>query len=341
MERQMSDPIINQILNSLTTPHAFFGTDGMLLRNNHAWMILTEELSISSSILFFEDLVKAFGLPQATGNQQQHSSVVEYNGKTLRIIRHAIQTRNDNGILVEINDLSGSKKTHQQSERIISDAIWKIRSRIATIQNVFTLLVDYDNGSFNSETLGLLKSSRREAFELERQAENLRYLMQTDTGLVTFIPQLEELILRQCADTVLMQLEPLLGSFEPRPSITIAIDPCAKVITDRQILFKSLSTLICNSLIYNDRTLAVNISSVCDDNGCTLSVRDHGWGIAPDEQHRIFSYTFRGAKAKRSSYSGLGIELYLVRQLLLLVDSTIGFTSSEHDGTLFTIQFNR
>ena len=64
-----------------------------------------------------------------------------------------------------------------------------------------------------------------------------------------------------------------------------------------------------------------------------LSVRDGGIGIAPADQERIFSRFERAAPA--SSFGGLGLGLYLVRQVMDAHGGTVTVDSVPGKGATF------
>jgi PAS domain S-box-containing protein len=66
-----------------------------------------------------------------------------------------------------------------------------------------------------------------------------------------------------------------------------------------------------------------------------LVVRDHGIGIAPEDAERIFQRFERAVVAR--SYAGLGLGLYIVRQIVEAHEGTICVESQPGSGSTFTI----
>jgi signal transduction histidine kinase len=67
-----------------------------------------------------------------------------------------------------------------------------------------------------------------------------------------------------------------------------------------------------------------------------LSVRDRGIGIAPDQQDRIFQRLERGVPVDR--YGGLGLGLWIVRQLVESMRGTVQVESRPGRGATFTVE---
>jgi PAS domain S-box-containing protein len=70
-----------------------------------------------------------------------------------------------------------------------------------------------------------------------------------------------------------------------------------------------------------------------------LTVRDHGVGIPPEAQRRIFERFEREKSAGK--HAGFGLGLYIVRQLVEAHGGSIGVQSTPGDGAAFTVDLPR
>ena len=66
-----------------------------------------------------------------------------------------------------------------------------------------------------------------------------------------------------------------------------------------------------------------------------ISVSDNGMGIDPRHYNQVFQRFYREAKAAKTE--GLGIGLYLARQIITLQGGYIKVRSNEGQGTKFQI----
>src|SRR5437879_3711268 len=64
-----------------------------------------------------------------------------------------------------------------------------------------------------------------------------------------------------------------------------------------------------------------------------FSITDQGIGIAPEHQSRIFERAVHG-----NEYGGLGMGLYIVRQIVEALGGTISVHSAPGAGATFTVQ---
>jgi signal transduction histidine kinase len=65
-------------------------------------------------------------------------------------------------------------------------------------------------------------------------------------------------------------------------------------------------------------------------------VRDQGIGIAPEDQARIFGQ-FERAVSERN-YGGLGLGLFIVRQIIEAMSGTVSVESREGQGAAFIVR---
>ena len=65
---------------------------------------------------------------------------------------------------------------------------------------------------------------------------------------------------------------------------------------------------------------------------------DHGVGIPPDQQARIFERFERGAEQRSG---GFGIGLWVVRNICVAMGGTVSVESEPGDGACFTVMLPR
>ncbi|MEL6903250.1 MAG: HAMP domain-containing sensor histidine kinase, partial [Cyanobacteria bacterium J06606_4] len=102
---------------------------------------------------------------------------------------------------------------------------------------------------------------------------------------------------------------------------------------DRTQLWRVVENFIDNVLKYNPpgRTLQIRVLSASDWVRCELS--DNGVGISPEQAEHIFERYHRGGAARPTQ--GLGLGLYICRQIVEAHDGHIGVRSELGEGTLF------
>jgi signal transduction histidine kinase len=88
------------------------------------------------------------------------------------------------------------------------------------------------------------------------------------------------------------------------------------VFVDHQKIQFALQTLLENSLTYSYADGKIDIRAEVKKDMVILTVRDYGIGITEQDMPRLFSKFYRGNNALRAHTEGMGIGLYLSRDIL-------------------------
>ena len=109
------------------------------------------------------------------------------------------------------------------------------------------------------------------------------------------------------------------------------------VMGDRDRLFQVLANLLENAIKYSPMggTVCVTVSHVRDD--AVLTVSDAGMGIPREEQTRLFERFFRARNAPVSGFGGLGLGLYICRDIIERHDGHIWVESEPGRGSAFHV----
>jgi signal transduction histidine kinase len=98
-------------------------------------------------------------------------------------------------------------------------------------------------------------------------------------------------------------------------SLTLPASP-AWVSADRQLIEQVLTNLLDNGIKYSPDDKRIDISLEADGDMLVTSVRDYGIGIPPDQRDKVFDRFFRAANASGTTRNGLGVGLYIARDII-------------------------
>ena len=169
------------------------------------------------------------------------------------------------------------------------------------------------------------------------QAEKLNFLIDSlvklsrlETGVFT---------LHLVTNSILTMLEEVTRQFEPKAAkkgiclTTKAMDIYA--VYDYKWTTEALCNLVDNAIKYTQAGGSIEISVKEYNLFCRIDVTDTGLGILEEEQAKIFTRFYRSPAVCEAE--GIGIGLYLARQILSEQGGYIKVTSSIGKGSVFSM----
>jgi signal transduction histidine kinase len=116
--------------------------------------------------------------------------------------------------------------------------------------------------------------------------------------------------------------------------LRLAIERTCVGMWDRMRLDQILTNLLSNAIKYGQgKPIEIALRSI--DAGALLTVRDYGIGIGPEDQGRIFE-RFERAVSQRH-FGGLGLGLWIVKQIVTAMAGQIEVESKVGDGAMFRV----
>jgi signal transduction histidine kinase len=121
--------------------------------------------------------------------------------------------------------------------------------------------------------------------------------------------------------------------------LTFTLDCLAdlSVYTDRLILREILENLLTNAIKYTPEGGSIHLRAWKDEKGISVQVEDTGVGIPEHQKEKVFTKFFRAENILILDMQGTGLGLYLVSQLIAVLEGTISFTSKLDEGTSFVL----
>ena len=119
-------------------------------------------------------------------------------------------------------------------------------------------------------------------------------------------------------------------------TIELAVESDRLVRLDPRLPAAALSHLLENAAQYSPQRSSIEVQGIVSDTGLTMTVRDHGDGIAPGDLPHLFERFYRGADAKKGR-SGTGMGLAIARGVLAVNGGRISAENCADGGARFTI----
>jgi signal transduction histidine kinase len=127
------------------------------------------------------------------------------------------------------------------------------------------------------------------------------------------------------------------GRVSSGQAIRFRRDAPAPIAADRDALSLAIWNLVDNAFKYSPEPAIVEVDVSRHDDVVRIAVRDHGPGIADDEQTVIFERFRRGSSAATTRAHGTGLGLAIVSHIVQAHHGRIDLDSRPGEGSTFTI----
>jgi len=111
------------------------------------------------------------------------------------------------------------------------------------------------------------------------------------------------------------------------------------VMVDSHKIGQVLINILTNATKYSDPSTKVVVTTTRVGDEIHIEVKDEGIGIAPEHLDKIFTQFYRVSKTGKSRIEGLGLGLYISREIMEGHGGRIWADSKEGKGTIVYIQF--
>ena len=219
-------------------------------------------------------------------------------------------------------------KTEKESiEALISDISHQTKTPLSNILLYTQLLSEQGLPESGKACVDALEGQTR---KLQTLIDSLVKLSRLESGLLTFHPQRESL--SPMLKNAVAQLRPKAD--EKGVSLTFCPTD-EEAVFDRKWTEEAVCNLLDNAVKYTPSGGRVTVRAIPYELFCRVDVTDTGPGIPEEEQPKIFGRFYRGQG--HSSEEGVGVGLYLVRQIAAGQGGYVKVSSRPGEGATFSL----
>jgi len=129
-----------------------------------------------------------------------------------------------------------------------------------------------------------------------------------------------------------------MAELHPRHPIHVRADEEVAVWGDPARLEQVLVALLDNAARYSPTPAPVEVTVATEGESARVSIRDEGIGIAADKQARLFNRFYRPHAGTVHDRGGLGVGLYIAREIVQQHGGQLTLESREGEGTTVIIR---
>ncbi len=236
--------------------------------------------------------------------------------------------------LLTLVDITKQKKIDRARTEFVSLASHQLRTPISAMRWNLELLESEGKNLFNEKQSIYVKKIGKGLERMNLLVGDFLSASKLELGTLTPEPVQLELIefLKAVCDEyseLSKQKEVLLKTDWEKASGTIVSDP--------RLLHMVVSNILGNAIKYTRAGGEVRLFASQDDTKITISVSDTGIGIPLEDQKMVFEKLYRATNARTHATEGTGLGLYLVKEIVRILNGKVTFESEPGVGTIFII----
>jgi signal transduction histidine kinase len=248
-----------------------------------------------------------------------------------RAMRYAVERQS----LLRTLDMA-RKQQIEFKNQFLSHVSHELRTPLTCIHQYVTLMLDGLAGPVLPEQMDHLKTVLKSVNQLHAMIRDLLEATRAETGKLRIEPRCIAVggLVRQAV----AMMRPTAQ--EKRIGLEVGLDRrIPLVFADPDRILEVLINLIDNAIKFTPIDGAITVKACMvesDADMVYLSVTDTGRGIGPEAKAQIFERLFQDPEAIDSSRSGLGLGLFICRELVKLHQGRIWVSSEVGQGSTFS-----
>lgn len=220
----------------------------------------------------------------------------------------------------------------QMKDEFLSHVSHELRSPLAAIYSFANIIADGLGGETTPEQKEYLEIILRNSRQLRSMIEDLLQVTRSETGKLSIVLEATSV-----AEAVTDALNTVQGAATAKGitlSSTLPPDlPCATADPTR--IRQVLIIILDNAAKFTPSGGTIHVSVAATGDLLQLTIADSGCGIDPDSAQRIFEHLYQVDEPGREGRNGLGLGLYIARDLVVRQGGTIWVESEIGKGSQF------
>lgn len=319
--------VLDESMNVMKANNAFFN----LVREDE---MQTLSLNFGTFIkqydtdnMLYKSLQEAITLQNGFSNKQIEIETPDGNKRIFEVTCTPLLNLDQRHLLLVIHDVTISKELEKEREDIIGFITHELRNPLSTLSLSNEIMKD----AVKENNISLINKV------LERFENNVDRMNKIIAGLYestkassgNFVLETSEFTFGEMVQEAISTIEVLQPSF----NIIVKGNEDFHVVADRYRLIQVITNYLSNAIKYSNENKEVILSITYDNQYVTVCVKDQGMGIAKDQLPYVFERFFRIKKIR--NIEGIGLGLYLCRQIIRAHKGQVWAESEENKGSAF------
>jgi PAS domain S-box-containing protein len=236
------------------------------------------------------------------------------------------------GFVGSVTDITRQKHMELQKDTFINTVSHELKTPIATIKG-FGQLLRKSNIANDDRGKNYLNRMLVQAERVDKLLQDLLDVSRIESGKLTFNDEEIEVNL------LISELVQDLQLIYPTHTLLLVENAKCKIYGDRSRILQLITNLVDNAVKYSPDAKEVLISLFCDEEFATVGVQDFGAGIVKGNEPFLFDKFYQVNNVYKTP--GLGIGLYVCKEIINRLNGKIWFESIVGEGSTFYIKVPR
>jgi signal transduction histidine kinase len=248
-----------------------------------------------------------------------------------RAIRYAVERQ----ALLRALEISQKQKIDFKNQ-FLSHVSHELRTPLTCIHQYVTLLLDGIAGPLAPDQCDHLRTVLKSVNQLHAMIRDLLEAARAESGKLRIEPRC--ISLGELVHQVVAMLRPFAD--EKRVGLEIGLDQRLPLVhADPDRVLEVLINLVDNAIKFTppDGAVMVQANAVEADHGFVyIAVSDTGRGISPEAKNLVFERLYQDPDSVDNNRSGLGLGLFICKEIVRLHEGRIWVSSEPGPGSTFT-----
>jgi PAS domain S-box-containing protein len=230
-------------------------------------------------------------------------------------------------ILLIFHDITAQKHIEKQREDILNFVAHELRNPLTSVILNIELMDELIKDRELQEFKAFVDRTRNNVQRLKKLINELYKSTKLISG--NFDPEAVLFDFEEMIDETVHSIQQIYPGY----TILKKNTPPVTLFADRDKLIQVLTNYLTNAIKYGDGNPTIEIDIQLEETLVTVSVKDYGRGIPIKDLPYIFNRFYRAEKTK--SFEGLGLGLFLSRQIIEAHNGRTWVESREGNGSTF------
>jgi len=255
----------------------------------------------------------------------QSAALLVYDETRLSVLEHKLYRL----LTTSVSSASSIAQEKDHIKTLVSDISHQTKTPIANILLYAELLGE--QADLNEESRQLLEQIRSQSSKLSFLIQALVKTSRLETGIISVNPQPTSV-----GDLIYNSVQAIQTKAEDKgQAITISRAHNLVATFDGKWTEEALVNLLDNAVKYSPPGSTISISAASYELFTRIDISDPGIGIREEEYNHIFQRFYRSPAV--SQIEGVGIGLYLVREILAAQGGYVKVSSKPNKGAVFSM----